>query len=164
MKNNKFLSLSIYFVFILLLLPYLNKAQDAKPDLVITNVTSKIITPEHKHKPGEPVRSDGIRRHLEYIITVKNIGTADLSIPFYIAWQNPPFDYNSDHYSRTMLVNRECNLIPVGGSMVFKTIGGSSSESSSGVRFFIQTDGKRHDRTIFPKIEELNYDNNTYIN
>ena len=163
MKNNKFLSVSIYFVFIFLLLLNYTAAQDAKPDLIITQVTSKIFTPEHKYIPGEPVRGSGNRPYLEYTITIKNIGTGDLLIPFYIAWQNPPFDYNSDHYSRTMVVNRECNLIPVGGSMDFKTIGGNSTEYSNGVRFFIQTDGKRHDKTIFPKIEELNYDNNTFI-
>ena len=120
MIKNKLLSF-LTITIIISLSPFILFAQELKPDLIITKVTTRTFIPERKHKPGEPVRSGGSREMIEYTITIKNIGTADLSEPFYLSWQRGPFT-DDEHYSRTNLVNEEYNIIPIGGSIEVKIV------------------------------------------
>ncbi len=109
MINNKLL----YFLTITILISIsaiTSFAQEMKPDLIITNVRSRTFVHERKHKPGQPVRSEGKREMIEYTITIKNSGTADFSEPFYLSWQRDPFT-DDEHYSRTNVVNEEHNII-----------------------------------------------------
>ena len=158
----KYKNLSILTITILIsILSNSSFAQELKPDLIITKVTTRTFIPERKHKPGEPVRSGGTRKMIEYTITIKNIGTADFSESFYLSWQRSPI-LDEEHYSRTNLVNEEHNLIPIGGSIDIKVVDGISRQYGSGAKFLINTDGKPHKGSALPKIEELNYENNTF--
>lgn len=162
MIKNKLLP---YFTItiIISLSPSILFAQELKPDLIITKVTARTFIPERKHKPIEPVRSGGRREMIEYTITIKNIGTADFSEPFYLSWQRDPFT-DDEHYSRTNLVNEEYNIIPIGDSIEVKIVDGINARHyGSDARFLINTDGKPHKGSALPKIEELNYENNTYM-
>lgn len=162
MIKNKLLSL-LTVTILILISPITSFAQELKPDLIITYVESRTFVQERKHKPGQPVRSGGKREMIEYTITIKNIGTADFSEPFYLSWQRAPFT-DDEHYSRTYMVNEEHNLIPIGDSIEVKVVDGINTwHYGKTARFLINTDGKPHNRSALPKIEELNYDNNTYM-
>jgi hypothetical protein len=162
MIKNKLLSI-LTIIFFILLFPIISIAQELKPDLIISSVTSRTFVPEKKHKPGEPVSSGGNREMIEYTITIKNIGTAALAEKFYLSWQRSPIT-DEENYSRTNSVNRECNIIPVGGSIEIKiTDAFTAAHYLEAAKFFINTDGKTRRGYSYPVIDELNYDNNTYM-
>jgi hypothetical protein len=162
MIKNKLLSFLI-ITFFVLLFPIISIAQDMKPDLIISSVTSRTFIPEKKHNPGQPVSSDGVRTNIEYVVTISNIGTTIIEEAFYLSWQRSPIT-DEESYSRTNLVNRECNIIPVGGSIEIKiTDAFTVQHYLEAAKFFINTDGKTRRGYSYPVIDELNYDNNTYM-
>ena len=161
MIKNKLLSVLALTIFISLS-PITFFAQELKPDLIITSVTSRTFIPENKHKPGEPVSGGGNRTLRKYTITIKNIGTKDFSKPFSIAWKHKP--YTDDQlYTRVVKVNEVCDEIPVGGSLDFEIIDGVSYEHDECATFLIKTNDKQQNGSSLSVIEELNYDNNTYM-
>jgi|WetSurMetagenome_2_1015567.scaffolds.fasta_scaffold143187_2 hypothetical protein len=162
MIKNKLLLVLALTIFVSLS-PITFFAQELKPDLIISSVTSSTFIPEKKHKPGEPVRSDGYRKMIEYTITIKNIGTDVCSDKFYLSWQRSPIT-DEDSYSRTNSVNMERNIIPIGGTIEIKiTDGFTQQHYLEGAKFFINTDGKTRNGYSYPVVEELNYVNNTYM-
>ena len=158
-KHLPFLTIILF----VLLFPIISIAQEFKPDLIISSVTSRTYISEKKHKPGEPVRSGGNREMVEYTITIKNIGNKDFSEPLYLSQQRSPFT-EEEHYSRTKLINGEHNLIPTGGSIDVKIVDVVSTQNPGNTaRFLINTEGKTRQNSVLPKIEELNYDNNIFM-
>ena len=162
MIKNKLLSILALTIFILILTGNL-VAQAMKPDLIISSVTTRTYVPEKKHKPGEPVGSGGNRQMIEYTITIKNIGTDVCSETFYLSWQRCPIT-DEESYSRTNSVNMERNIMPVGGTIEIKiTDGFTEQHYLEGAKFFINTDGKTRNGQSYPVVDELYYDNNTYM-
>lgn len=62
-----------------------------------------------------------------------------------------------------MKVNEVCHEIPVGGYLDFEIIDGVSFEHDECATFLIKTNGKQQNGSSLLVIEELNYDNNTYV-
>lgn len=160
-KNKCHLALALTIFFSLSPITFFT--QEMKPDLIISSVTSRTYVPEKKHKPGEPVRNDGSRQMIEYTVTIKNIGTDVCLEKFYLSWQRSPIT-DEDSYSRTNPVNMERNIIPIGGTIEIKiTDGFTQQHYLEAAKFFINTDGKIRNGYSYPVVDELNYDNNTYM-
>jgi hypothetical protein len=157
MIKNKLLSF-LTITFFISLFPIISFAQNMKPDLIITNVTTRTKTIQGRPS-SRTLRDFTI---IEYIITVKNVGNANFAKPFYISWKRFPPNQEPEHYSATSLVNYDSNLIPIDGS-IDVIIEDIYSWRDKSVKFLIDTDGKPSRGSSLPKIEELNYDNNTYM-
>jgi|GEM_PF-2185486 len=160
-----FLSNQYYIIFLMVLITFLSDnnlvAQENKPDLIIESVTSKVVYPKRNHEPGQPVRRDSPSSRIEYVLTIKNIGTAAFSNSFYISWTNSDNDIFTGHYSSSSIVNMDKKLIDIGRSINIRIT--SPMVSIRNRKFLINTDGKPHLRTVLPVIEELSYKNNTYM-
>jgi hypothetical protein len=154
MIKNKLLSLST-ITFFVLLFPIFSIAQELKPDLIITNVTTRTKTMQVR--PTSRVPRD--YTILEYIITVKNIGLASSSLPFYIS--SGKLDEEFNHYSNSELVNRDSALIPVGDSIDVIVIKAFSSFTNN-ANFMINDERVFHCGNRMTKIDEINTFNNTF--
>jgi len=157
MIKNKLLSVLALTIFISLS-PITFFAQELKPDLIITKVTTRTRTIQGRPSSRTPKDFTII----EYIITVKNIGNDNFAKPFYISWKRFPPNQEPEHYSATSMVNYESNLIPIDGS-IDVIIEDIYSWRDKSVNLLIDTDGKPRTGSSLPKIDELNYDNNTFM-
>lgn len=154
MIKNKLLSILALTIFISLS-PITFFAQELKPDLIITNVTTRTKTMQGR--PTSRVPRDFTI--LEYIITVKNIGLASSSLPFYIS--SGKLDKEFNHYSNSELVNRDSALIPVGDSIDVIVIKAFSSLTNN-ANFMINDERVFHCGNRMTKIDEINTFNNTF--
>ena len=156
MIKNKLLSVLALTIFISLS-PITFFAQELKPDLIISNVTTR--TRIEQMRPSS--RSPREVTVFEYIITIKNIGSAGTSQPFYIS--SAPLDEDNDHYSQTAAVNLDSTFIPIDGSIDIILSKDFSSFSHS-AKFIINGDQiyKVEGRGSFPRTDEINIYNNTF--
>lgn len=154
MNKNKLLSLLTIVLFVLLY-PIISIAQELKPDLIITNATTRTKTMEIQRVQRTP-REYTI---IEYIITVKNIGLASSSLPFYIS--SGKLDKEFNHYSNSELVNRDSALIPVGDS-IDVIVTNVFSSLTNNAKFMINDERVFHCGNRMTKIDEINTSNNTF--
>lgn len=162
MIKNKLLSFLTIILFVLLF-PIISIAQDMKPDLIISSVFTRTETKtvvENGLKTGVHNKTFQV---LIYDITVTNIGRAAFEGPFYIGFTNDVFSNKKDCYGALYLVNKNAEEVPVGAYIVVQIQIPLNHNGNTGARFLIQTDGKPHCNDPKPKIDELNYDNNTYM-
>jgi hypothetical protein len=98
-------------------------------------------------------------------VTIKNIGDGNfLNQIFYLSLAWTERDINSGHYSTIAGVSSKTIVSP-GESFDVEIAGPTLPElkkSDTRVKFLIQTDGKKHLKDPLPKIQEKDYDNNTY--
>lgn len=143
--------------------PKLLFSQEMKPDLIISNVSARTefrsSVSLDSNRPSMPSRYEVII----YTITITNIGRAAFNDPFYIAYTKNDFNKPPDKYVNVSFVNTMPKEIPVGGNIKVSIETNFVHDNNTGVRFLIQTDGKDHGNQLLPKIEELNYDNNTFL-
>ena len=160
MKNIK------YIILVLFLANFLSleqiSAQERKPDLTITYVSSQDVTIFDNSNPNDAIVRSGYLAAVEYTLTIRNTGTAECSEPFYIFWTSSDADLRNGHYSGGELFNKEEETILVGGSLEVKIVLRKSINSIRSKRFLINTDGKEHLKKSTKVIDELNYYNNTY--
>lgn len=155
MKNK-----SIYVIIFIAFLgctKSVDSQENKLPDLVITNITYTFETPYSN--PPTPQQA-----YVVFSITIKNIGNKDLATPFYIAFTYHKEEFENEYYSLYGLVNDPPLKIGVGQSIEVKIsyIASIIKEYGSEVKFNIHTDGKRNTKDYLPRIEESNYDNNTF--
>lgn len=154
MIKNKLLSVLALTIFFSLY-PITFFAQELKPDLIITNVTTRTKTMQSR--PTSRVPRDFT--FLEYIITVKNIGLASYPLPFYIS--SGKLDDGNDQYSNCELVNRDSTLIPVGDSIDVIIVKAFSSFTNN-AKFMINAERVFSSDNRMTKIDEINTYNNTF--
>ncbi len=129
------------------------------PDLIIDSISYKVAPPSHDSF-DMPVLGPG--KTLEFTVKIKNIGDVPLTNQFYISNSRSNSDFTSDYYSHTQIVNDNKQKVGPGGTIDVKILD-SVNEDTNKVRFLIATDGKTGQKDVpLPKIEEQNYQNNTY--
>ena len=162
MINTKLLSIINFVMIITLINSFPAFAQEMKPDLIISSVTSrtefKSSVTYYSNQPAMPLRY----RIIIYTLTITNIGRVPFNESFCIAYTNEDYSYNDIKYSNVSLVNNPPREIPVGGYIEVQIERMFVGRAETIARFLIQTDGKDHGNQQLPKIEELNYDNNTF--
>jgi len=135
------------------------------PDLIITRVKHQLYLPSHTSNTpssGELLASSDL------LITIKNIGTAPMAELFYISWATKgTLDPNSlrnfnGHYGHSFPLNSKKNILNTGDSIAFLVPIPQLLAPYDTVKLLIETDGKPHLKRPLPKIDELNYENNTY--
>ena len=162
MIKNKLLLVLALTIFVSLS-PIILSAQELKPDLIISSVFTRT---EWKDVPNSGLKTGVHNRRYQviiYNITVTNIGRVSFAEPFYIGFTRDVFSNKKDCYNGPYLVNKNNDEIAIGGHIEVQIQTMLSNTNQSGARFLIQTDGKPHCNDPKPKIEELNYDNNTYM-
>jgi hypothetical protein len=162
MIKNKLLPI-LALIFYVLLFPITSVAQEMKPDLIISSVFTRT---EWKDVPDSGLKtgiSNKRNKVLIYDIRVTNIGRATFTGQFYIGFTNDVFSSKKDCYGGPYPVNKNAEEISVGAYIDVQIQITLMDASRTGARFLIQTDGKPHCNDPKPKIEELNYDNNTYM-
>lgn len=160
MKNKIRLGFGEIIFLVLLIIPNTLLGQSGKPDLIITNVELKYVTPNNIHKPGEPESWSDNLPFPTFLITVKNIGDRDFSYSFYIAYTHDASDIKIGRYNHLNFVNTEKNLIRSNDSLIVQVEG--IFGNSNYFKFIIPSDGKIFNNRILPSIDESNYNNNTY--
>lgn len=159
-KNKLIFILTI--AIIVSLSPFILFSQEMKPDLIISSVTSrtefKSSVTYYSNQPAMPLRY----RVIIYTLTITNIGRVPFNESFCIAYTNKDYSYNDINYSNVSLVNTPPKEIPVGGNIEVHIERMLIGRNETSTRFLIQTDGEDHGNQQMPKIEELNYDNNTF--
>lgn len=154
MIKNKLLLVLALTIFVSLS-PIISFAQDMKPDLIITNVTTRTKTMEIQRVQRTP-REYTI---IEYIITVKNIGLASSSLPFYIS--SGKLEEEFKHYSNSELVNRDSASIPAGDSIAV-IVTNMFSSLTNNAKFMINDEREFDCENRMTKIDEINTINNTF--
>lgn len=154
MNKNIILSF-LTITFFISLFPIISFAQEMKPDLIITNVTTRTKTMEIQRVQRTP-REYTI---IEYIITVKNIGSAGTSQPFYIS--SAPLDEENGRNSHIAAVNLDSTFIPIDGSIDIILSKDFSSFNNS-AKFIINGDQVYETEGNYFRIDEINISNNTF--
>ena len=162
MINTKLPSIIIFFIIITSINPFPAFAQEMKPDLIISRVSKRTeLRKAVLNDSNRPVMSSQYQV-LIYTITITNIGRVPFNEPIPIAYTNDQYSYPDINYSNLSLVNTPPKEIPVGGNIEVHIEKMLIGRNETNTRFLIQTDGKDHGNQQLPKIEELNYDNNTF--
>lgn len=131
------------------------------PDLLIESISSKRYMPPPP-PPGSPQEVLGFPINtFEFTIKVKNIGDALFNQPFYLENTRSNYDLSMGHYSHGGIVNQQRTVLNFNETMEIKIID-SLDDNVNRARFLIATDGKPHLKDAYPKIEENNYNNNSY--
>lgn len=147
------------FIVLIVINSSLTCAQEMKPDLIISRVSSRSeFRSSVTNISSTPLRYQVII----YTLTITNIGRVPFSEPFYIAYTGDVYSYPNIKYGNLSLVNTPPKEIPVGGSIEVQIETMLIDNKKTGARFLIQTDGKDHGNQQLPKIEELNYENNIF--
>lgn len=131
-----------------------NLKQEPKPDLIIESISY-----ERYYNGDDGVVSLG--KVYIFTLKIKNIGSSDFQDRFYISNTHTKGDIENKHFSHTGRVNETKEKIPINGSIEVKVMDEINQETKN-IVFLINTDGKKHIKHALPRIEELNYDNNTY--
>ena len=132
-----------------------------KPDLVIENVSYK----QMHYGIGWPSGVIG-GTYFEFTLRIKNIGTADFTHDLFISNTRSERDINVGHYSHGQIAYYDTTLRThtiAPGEVIQVRVDDAFDLNISRVKFLIYTDGKPHiKKSKVPRVEELNYDNNTY--
>jgi len=132
--------------------------QNAKPDLRIDSVTYTRLPTCWQGYPSGIICGPP---RFNFILTIANIGPADMAEPFYMSNSCSRTDFDSQYCSHTIRVNDPPASIPVGGSIHISYVS-FIDDSTSQVLFVINTND-RFDRGVpLPRIDEVSYDNNEY--
>ena len=141
-------------------------SQKDKPDLVITRVVHNIETSSRRNVPhdtlDDSVSSSDDPAYSEFTVTIKNIGLASLRDVFDVGCTTRQFEIQIGHYSQSSRIYANKKPLRVGDSVIAHFSDMKTLEPGTHVKFLIETDGKPHGRDISPKVDELNYDNNTF--
>lgn len=161
MKKNELLSI-LTIAIIISLSPIILFSQEMKPDLIISRVSSRTeLRNAVTHDSNGPVMPSQYQVII-YTLTITNIGRVPFSEPFCISYTGDVYSNPSIKYGNASLVNNPPREIPVGGNIEVQIETNLIDNNKTGTRFLIQTDGEDHGNQQLPKIEELNYENNTF--
>ncbi len=128
------------------------------PDLVIDTVTF-VRLPDCWQGYPSGIICGGPR--FDFTLHIKNIGSANFTVPFYISNSRSNVDFADKYCSSTLRVNDPPVTIPPGGTLQM-TYESFIDDSTSRVLFVINTND-RFDRGVpLPKVDELKYANNDY--
>jgi hypothetical protein len=133
--------------------------QNNKADLVIDTVTYIRLSNCFQLDPPEIV-CGGPR--FEFTLKIKNIGTAGVASALFIENSQSTDDFDSLYCSYGQLANYPPGHIPVNGSLDTKIVC-FIEDSVQNVLFVIDTNDRYNTGLTIPKIEELDYTNNSYV-
>jgi hypothetical protein len=132
---------------------------NGKADLIIDTVTYTRLSSRIEVDPPEIVIGPP---RFEFTLKIKNIGTAEVTSPFLIDNSQSTEDFDSLYCSYGQLVNYPPAHIPVNGSLNTKIVC-FIEDSVQNVLIVINTNDRYNRGVILPKIEELDYTNNSYV-
>jgi len=130
-----------------------------KPDLIIDEVIYKRLPDCHQGYPSGII-CDG--PSFEFTLRIKNIGNADVSSALFITNSRSKWDLDNQYCSCGQRLNDPPMNIPINGSLDIKLVS-FIDDSVHNVLFVLDTYDRSNSGLNIPKIDEVNYDNNSYI-
>jgi len=98
----------------------------------------------------------------EFTLVIKNIGLADVTPPLFITNSRSKWDFDNHYCSIGQRVNDPPSVIPISGLLDIPLVS-DIADSVQNVFFVIDTYDRPNSGLNLPKIDELNYNNNSYI-
>jgi hypothetical protein len=135
------------------------EAPNGKADLIIDTVSYTRLSDCFQLDPPEIV-CGGPR--FEFTLKIKNIGTADIASALFIRNSRSAMDFDSLYCSYGQRLNDPPAKIPVNGSLDIK-LESDIEDSVQNILFVIDTNDRYNTGLTIPKIEELDYTNNSYV-
>jgi hypothetical protein len=130
-----------------------------KPDLLIDTITYTRLPNCYQDYPSGII-CGGPR--FELTLQIGNVGSSDLSEPFYISYSRSKTNFDSLYCSSTIRVNDPPTFIRTGGNIQV-TLVGLIDDSTSQVLFVVNTNNRFFRGVTLPMIDEVSYNNNDYV-
>lgn len=130
-----------------------------KPDLKVDTITYTRLPNCYQGYPSGII-CGGPR--FDFTLQIENIGSSDLSEPFYISYSDSKDEFDSLYCSSTIRVNDPPAIIRSGGKIQV-TFEGSIDDSTSHVLFVVNTNNRYFRGVALPTIDEVSYNNNDFI-
>ena len=153
----------------IILLPFLSMAcknhstdptdSTDKPDLMISQITyTRLSNVFHDSLGGVYITPP----YFQFDLTIKNIGTKDVTSALFIEYSQSQRDFDSSYCSAGVRANDPPTPLPAHDSIQVE-ITGFLSDSLPKVLFLIDTNNRYNQPGGYPLIDESNYNNNTYV-
>jgi len=130
-----------------------------KADLIIDEITYKRLPDCHQGYPSGII-CDG--PNFEFTLRIKNIGFADVTSAIFITNSRSKWDFDNQYCSYGQRLNDPPTSIPMNGSLDIK-LESHIDDSVQNVFFVLDTYDRTNSGLNLPKVDELNYDNNTFV-
>jgi hypothetical protein len=130
-----------------------------KPDLIIDEITYERLPDCHLGYPSGVI-CDG--PNFEFTVRVKNIGTADVTSPLFITNSRSQWDFDNQYCSYGQRLNDPPSNIPMDELLDIK-LESHIEDSVQNVFFVLDTYDRTNSGLNLPIIDEINYDNNSYV-
>ncbi len=138
------------------------EAQNKKADLIIYTINAKKFGGASFNRSVSAPQTETDIPYIEYTISIRNIGKAPVVGPFCIYMAKGMLAIADNDYTLIEIVNEGDSKIAVGGIIHVKYISRDLRDHVTS-KFLVNYDRTLNPDSSLPFIEELNYENNSYI-